>query len=77
MAGLLETSESVAIHCRIIHELNVQVGCYSFHYDIKLTRYFSELLPSFRNHLPLFFHTSKLWLQKHLTMMRVDRNQAD
>jgi len=60
----------------MIHsELIMQVRWYSFCFDRELTIYSSGLPTSFRYHLPLFYHTSKSGVQKHL--LRADPNLVE
>ena len=66
-----------AIRSKIHLELNVQVGCYSFHFDCMLTKFPSGLPTSFHYHLPLLVITSKSWLHNDLSNVRVDPNQVD
>jgi len=66
--------QPAAIHARIKSVLNMQVGCYAFHVDLKLTIYSSGLPTSVCYHFPqdlpllswslsLHFHTSTSSLQ--------------
>jgi len=64
-------------HSRTHLGYNVQVSCYLFHSDIKLTIYSSGLHTSFLYHLPLQFHTTISWLHKHLSQVTADPNWAD
>ena len=56
-----------ALQSCIHYEKNVQVGCYSFQFDLKQTMYSPWCLTSVRYHLSLLLHTSKSWLKEHLT----------
>jgi len=67
----------VVICSRIHIQYNVQVGCYLFHSIRNLTMYFSGLPTSFRNHLPLLFHTTKSWTNKHLSQVATDPKHAN
>jgi len=73
----LKPLQPLAIWSRIYHELNMQVGCYSFHSDLKLTLYFSGLPTSFNHHLPLLFHISKLCLHNHRSKVGAKSNRAE
>jgi len=64
--------------CSMIHsELIVQVGCYSFHFDLTLTTYSSGLPTSFRYHLLFHLHNSRSWLHKHLCKVQADLNLVE
>jgi len=65
------------IPSRIHLEYNLQVGCDLFHSHMMLTIYSSGLPISFCYHLPLQFHTTKSWVQKHLSQVTADPNGAD
>jgi len=64
-----------AIHSRIHHEYNMQVGCYLFHFDLKITIDSYELPTSFRYHLSLLFNNTISSLLKHICIMWVDQNK--
>jgi len=58
-------------------ETNIPVGCHSFHYDLKLNMYSSELPTSFCHHLPHMFQYSKSWLHNHVSKVQEDWNRVE
>jgi len=80
--------QPAAICSRIHLVQNVQVGCYAFHFDWKITIYSSGLPTSFRYHLaldfPLLFviiisslSLQQIMAQQHLSTVRVEQNRAE
>jgi len=72
-----EPLQLAAIFSGIHPQYNVQVGCCSFHFDLKLAMYYTGLPTSFSYHLALFSQTSTCWLYEHLTKVQVDQNWAE